>query len=335
LTLSFELNHPLAYETTLRIGGNADYFTRVSSQGDLVELVKQASDQEVPTTILGGGSNVLISDAGIKGLVVKNYTNGYEISGETKGKVFAKRPDPRWNGASIEDYSEEGSAQVSVDIKSGTSLQRAIYGLIDRGLTGLQWFSGIPGTIGGAVFNNIHGGTHFFSELVRSVTICDKYGNIKEISSDELNFDYDCSRFHSSHELILEASLDLFAGDKDRALLTADMWKKKKALQPKNSAGCTFKNIDNSDKERLGYPTCSAGYIIDKILKLTCYRRGDIMVSPEHANFIVPCGDKPLASDYIKVIREIQKRAFEATGLKLRPEIIFLGFNREEIEDIL
>lgn len=343
--LFFE-NEPLANHTTLRIGGPADLFFRVQTVDQLVRAIKEAKKLAIPITILGGGSNILVGDKGIRGLVIKNETSGMEIgkglpspsqstdiplpnTGEGNKGIL-----PRWQSdyergtfkyefADL-DYDESDSPRVQVELESGVLLQRAISDLLALGITGLQWFAKIPGTVGGAVHNNIHGGTHFFSEYIDSVKVLTKDGKMKQLPAKELSLAYDKSRFHDSGEIILSVRLNLFRGDRERARAVAFEWAKRKRIQPSRSAGCTFKNISNEDKERLGLPTTSVGYIIEHILNMGGLKIGGAKVSPAHHNFIVN-GGGATAADYLAVFNKIKERAKAELGIELEPEIIFLG----------
>lgn len=339
----------LANHTTLRIGGPADLFFVARTTTQLVEAVRAAREAGVSVTMLGGGSNVLVSDKGIRGLVIKNETREVKI-GEPSSR-YPSLPEyghfppnlggnsnedvqPRWQSDSKRgtfkyefsdlNYDEGDYPRVGVVMDSGVSLQMAISDLLAQGVTGLQWYAKIPGTIGGAIYNNIHGGTHFISEVVKGVKVLDSEGAVKVLSGKELGLVYDKSRFHQSGEIILEVEFELFWGDVERAKSVAREWAKRKSLQPPRSAGCTFKNISNEDKERLDLPTTSAGYIIEHILKMGGYKVGGAMISTAHHNFIVNNGGAT-AADYLAVMREVQKRAHEKLGIELEPEIVLLG----------
>jgi len=329
-------NEPLASHTYLKIGGPADVFYEARDTNDMINVIKLAKLQKIPVTILGRGSNVLVSDAGIRGLVIKNMTSTIKISGEKPVQESKIKVKPRWEADTKSgsfkyefrdlDYDESKQPRIEVKLDSGVDLPFAINYLIDKGITGLQWYSGIPGTIGGAVFNNIHGGTHFLSEVLSEVEALDKELEIKDIKIKDLKLDYDKSRFHDSGEIILQATLNLYKGDAEKAKQVAIEWAKRKSIQPRNSAGCTFANISSEQKEKLGFPTTSVGYIIEHELEMSGYRVGDAAISDKHKNFIVNEG-KATAKDYLAVMKEIQKRAKGELGIELVPEIILLGFN--------
>ena len=335
-----KLDEPLSTHTTLKIGGPADLFYEAHNSGELIKAVRLARSFEVPVTIIGGGSNILVSDKGVRGLVVKNCGGEMEVReknifGFKKHRNIAI--DPRWVGSKMGtmrydfsdlDYDESEYPDVEVAIDSGVNLQVAMFHLFDQEITGLQWYSRIPGTVGGAVFNNIHGGRHVFSEIVKYVVLLTKPGDVIKIPAKSMRFEYDSSRLHQSGEIVLEVVLSLRKGDVEKARSVAGEWRKRKSSQPFYSAGCVFKNISEKDREILGYPTTATGYIVEHILNMTGYKVGGAMISPDHHNFIVNTGGAK-ARDYLAIRDEIVKRAKETIGLEIEDEIRYLG----EFED--
>ena len=344
----YKLNEPLGNHVPLRIGGPADILYIPENVTDLKDVIALAREYKVPVTVIGGGSNTLISDEGLRGLVVMNTKGDIKI-GDVLEKSSNEKEDEdlvyRWEsddkagtfrGIQFKDldYRENDCERVQVVMESGVGLEYALYYLIERGITGLQWYAGIPGTIGGAIFNNIHGGTHFISEILSKVEVIDLDGNIKTLSIEELTVDYDRSRFHKSKEIILRGYFSMFKGDKEKAMFVAKEWAKRKKVQPRNSPGCCFTNITQEQKTKLGYPTTSTGYIVEHVLKMTGLRIGDAMIYPDHHNFIVNVGNAT-ASDYLSVVRTIYERIYNEVGIKVVPEIFFLGFKDEEISFLL
>lgn len=333
-----KINEPLSLHTTLRIGGPADFFFEANNSGELIKAVRLARTFEVPLTIIGGGSNILVSDLGIRGLVIKNKGGKIEIkSGAGRlPRDYTRNNDnevARWKaskeGTMKYDFTDlnygEGSAEsVEVVIDSGVNLQLAMFKLFESGITGLQWYSRIPGTIGGAVFNNIHGGSHVFSEIINSVKILDVNGGVIGVTAEDMEFGYDESRIHKTGDIILESTLKLKRGDVGRARKAAEEWRQRKSCQPMNSAGCVFKNITEEDRNILGYPTTATGYIVEHILNMTGFTSGGAGISPDHHNFIVNHGGAT-AKDYLEVRNEIVRRARETVGVELTDEIIYLG----------
>jgi UDP-N-acetylmuramate dehydrogenase len=324
----------MSAHTTLRIGGKADLFYTTETSGDLIKAVRLARSFDVPVTVIGGGSNILVSDLGVRGLVIKNKSKKIAIHREGKlhailrGMVGARwtasdKGSKKYDFADL-DYEENDKPDVEVVLDSGVNLQVAMVELLNQGVTGLQWYSRIPGTIGGAIFNNIHGGSHIFAEIVKKVVVLDEHGGVKTITGKNLKWDYDKSRFHDSGEVILEATLVLKLGDVERAKRVAEEWRKRKMVQPMNSAGCVFKNISEDDRAILGYPTTSVGYIIENVLNMTGYKSGKVAIAKDHHNFIVNTG-KATAKDFLALRDEIVRRARESIGIELEDEIIRIG----------
>ncbi len=222
------------------------------------------------------------------------------------------------------DYNESEKPDIEVVIDSGVNLQAAMFKLFDQGITGLQWYSRIPGTIGGAVFNNIHGGSHIFSEIVTKVVVLTLEGEVKNISANEMQFEYDKSRIHKTGEVIIQAVLSLKKGDVEKARAVAEEWRKRKSSHHVTSAGCVFKNISEEERVILGYPTTATGYIVEHVLNMTGYKVGGAEISPDHHNFIVNIGGAT-AKDYLAIRDEVVQRARETVGIELADEIIYIG----------
>ncbi|RMD77393.1 FAD-binding protein [Candidatus Dojkabacteria bacterium] len=335
---NLKLMEPLSKHTTVRIGGPADIFFTPKTRDELLIGIKKCREFDIPVTMLGWGANTLISDKGIRGVVIRSHVKNIEIAGrtkKTKPSEITSNLSPRWNSYGDEsvkklyefkdlDYQESHFPRVSVKMDAGVDLPYAISFTISKGITGLQWYSRIPGTIGGSIFNNIHGGTHYISEVVESVEIMNRSGEILHLNKDELEFDYDYSRFHRTDEIILSAKFCLYEGDTNKARYVAMEWAKRKSIQPSNSLGCVFRNLSEEEKEKFSLPTSSFGYVIEHILKLDGFRIGDAMISSKHKAFIENVG-KATSKDYLSVMLEVKKRAKTELGIDVKPEIVFLG----------
>ena len=197
---NFKKNEPLAKHTYFRLGGPADLFAVANSTKELVEQAKYAADNNLPYLVLGGGSNVLVTDAGFRGLVIKNKSSQIMLKGFTgkavKGKVDLK--------------------EVVVQADSGVPANQLIRYCINQGLSGLEDFLGLPGTVGGAIYNNSHHLGKLIGDLVVEVTALNKNGEIITLHPQDLKFSYDYSIFHNSQDTILTASFQLKRGDKDK-----------------------------------------------------------------------------------------------------------------------
>lgn len=347
--ISFVSNEPLAKYTTVKIGGPAEVFCLVSDAKQFLELIQYAKKNAIPVTMIGWGANSLISDAGIKGLVIKNNVQDITVhdeatTAEAVAHYQASNVTARWQSASSDnspsyefndlDYHEENAPRVLVTLSAGVSLPAAINTLLSKGVTGLQWYSRIPATVGGAIYNNIHGGTHFIGEVVAKVRVITDAGETITLTPDQLEFDYDYSRFHHSKEVIFSVDFLLYKGDTAKAQSVAMEWAKRKAVQPQNSLGCIFQNLSDEDQQRLQLPTPSIGYVIQHVLGLQGYTVGQAQVSMRHAAFVENLGSAT-ASDYLQVIKKIVETAQEKCGLSLKPEIFFLGFTAEQLNGIV
>jgi UDP-N-acetylmuramate dehydrogenase len=332
-----EENHPLAPHTTLNIGGPADIFIHTKSAKELVNVLKYLSKQpNTPITILGNGSNVLISDSGLRGVVIKNTDNLIQIIDTPPVPIDFRHSYTQRNENEPEqyldftklDYDESGKPQVLVKITSGTSLPVAINQLIDKSVTGLQWFAYIPGTVGGATWYNIHGGAYHFADYIDSVEIFNlKTGQIETITKgNTMNFSYETSPFQQHPEwVILSTTLRLFKGDTTLAKQVKDAWIAQKVkIQPMNSAGSVFANPSLEACMPIWGEQKSAGWIIDHELGWKGKTAGGAQISLQHSNFIINAG-KATAFDYLTLLLGIQKEVRSRFNLELKPEIKLLG----------
>lgn len=336
---SFIENESLAHHTTVGVGGPAELFCSVRSSKELVHILQIAQRLQIPITVLGWGANTLIADRGIKGLVIKNMASELKVLSESASDSAPVAIDARWKAATTDskmpqfqelDYNESGAETVLVNVDSGAALPVLIQQLVQQGLTGLQWFTKIPASLGGAIVNNIHGGTHYISEYVESVTVLNKKGELQTLAADKLEFGYDYSRFHHSGEYLITAVLRLFRGDQARAQKVVTDWSRQKQKQPARSLGCVFQNISADEQERLSLPTPSVGYIIDQKLNLAGVKIGDAEISKQHAAFIVNT-NVATAADYLALIKRIHTEVQEKFDISLKPEIFFKGFTSEEL----
>lgn len=323
----------LAPYTSWKIGGPAQYLIKVKEEEDLVEVVKWAKKEQLPVTILGGGSNTLVSDKGTRGLVILNQMTGWQaIKGQAKEERKKLRLKSRLYqiGGKVKFadlfYDESDALRVKVRVQSGTNLEALIRQLLEKGITGLHWFAGIPGTVGGGVYNNIHCGHMFIGQFIDRVQVLDKELKIKSIAVDECQFDYDASRFQKSGEIILSTDFNLFLGDVEKAKEFIQIWTDYRTKRyPWPSAGCVFKNIDEKTQQRLGFPTPSWGYIIDKVLGLKGKQVGGAKISEKHSAFIVNETGKAKAKDVLALIELIKKESKKKLGIEPELEIFLLG----------
>lgn len=281
-------NESMSRHTTFKIGGDADMFVSVESVDELVALIQLAKAKNVKYTVIGNGSNLLVGDKGIRGLVIEigQGLAGYEVRGNAI-------------------YAEAG-----ILLKKLASVAAA------ESLSGLEEVSGVPGTLGGGIFMNAGAYGGELKDTVTKVTYVDCDGELHTIDASECDFGYRKSIFSSGDKYIVSAELELKKGDKDEILSEmADYTKRRREKQPISypSAGSTFKRPE-------GY---FAGTLIQDA-GLKGYRCGGAEVSELHAGFVINCGGAT-AQDVIDVIEHTKETVLEKFGVELEPEVRFLG----------
>ena len=304
LAPNIKFDEPMSWHTYFRIGGPADAFLAYTDSRDtqpLKNVLKFCADKKIPLTVLGGGSNVLISDKGLSGLVLRLDTNN----------ILAVTPyfstDP-----------------VTIQVAAGCPMQKLVKFSINLGLTGLEPFLGLPGTVGGAVYNNAHfKRDQLFGNFVTKVwTIPFPLNNLMRencYKQKDLGFQYDFSLFQSlSHkEIIFLVEIALNRGNKEEIEKYAEeLLKQRKESQPLDvpSSGCVFKNPENC---------ISAGQIIE-FAGLKRLRIGGAEVSTKHANFIINPKKKATATDVLALMKIIHDTVLERFDILLEPEIFIL-----------
>lgn len=326
-------NVPLSKYTTFQIGGPADFLVEVSSKEELVEAIKWAKTKGIDWIVLGKGSNILVSDKGVRGLVIINKITGWDLIDGVKSNVESpvisqgrlKQIEGKVKLADIV-YDESDSPRVRVRVYSGTVLSWFIQDLLNHGITGMHWFVAIPGTVGGAVYNNIHCGDFLFGQFVESVEVLKEDGEIIVISGKDCDFGYDYSRFQKNKEVILSVNLNLYKGDIQKARDFIKTWADyKRSNNPLPSAGCVFKNLPQDLVEKHNLPTGSMGYFNDKMLGLKNTKIGGARISEIHSAFIVNDGGAT-AKDVMQLIDLIKQKSQEKLGIIPELEIFLIGF---------
>jgi len=287
----------LARFTTFGVGGPADILLETRSGDELTAALRMAHGAGVPVTLLGGGSNVLIGDRGVRGLVIR----------------------PR--GATIE---RAASDRVRAD--AGATVNGLVRWTINRGLAGLEAWAGTPGTVGGGIYGNAHFGGRLLGELIETAVLADRTGAARSVPATEMDFAYDRSRLQRTHEVLLSALFRVEDGH-DPAKLRAvarESLAYRKRTQPLEapSAGCVFQNPDEHAHLPDGVPP-SAGALIDRA-GLKGRSRGAARVSPTHANFIINDGGAT-AADIRALVDECRTAVRDRFGVELREEIVYLG----------
>ncbi len=293
---------PLAPFTTFKVGGPADWLVQARTGDEIRALIDVARVERVPITVLGGGSNVLIADAGLRGLVIR--VHGGEVVSLDESRI---RSD------------------------AGVTINGLVRWTLSRGVAGLEAWAGTPGTVGGAIHGNAHFRGRLISELIDRALIVSLEGIVSDVPSDEMEFGYDYSRLHRTHEIVISADFRVGRGESDALRAVArESLAFRKRTQPLESAsaGCIFQNPDPSrDRVPDGIPA-SAGALVDRA-HLKNARTGAARVSTTHANFIVNEGGA--SADEIRTLIERCKRdVWSRFGVALREEIVYLGFKGED-----
>jgi UDP-N-acetylmuramate dehydrogenase len=286
----------LAPFTTFRVGGPADVLVEPRSAGELVSALESARRHGVPVTMLGGGSNVLIADEGVRGLVLR----------------------PRGG-----DIAEEGTGRVRAD--ASITINGLVRWTIGRGLAGLESWAGTPGTVGGGVYGNAHWGGRLLSEMLLSLRLWTPGAGVADVPASEMEFGYDRSRLQRTREVLVSALFVVEPGDPAglRAVARESLAYRKRT-QPLDaaSAGCIFQNPSPEDPVPPGLPR-SAGALIDRA-GLKGARVGGAQVSPTHGNFIVNARGAS-ARDVRQLIEQCRAAVRAQFGVVLRDEIVYLG----------
>ncbi len=310
-------NELLSKHTYFKIGGPATLYFEAKNTEDFILALETVSRLKIPFVVLGGGANVLVSDKGFEGLVIKNRTDGVKLVG-IKGTI-------RKSGTGIKN--------ALVWAASGTLMNRIARFTIDQGLSGLEFLLSVPGTIGGGLKINSHYAVEkgeFIGNCLVSATLFDpKTGKITKVDHNYFEFGYDQSKIQQTGEIVIDATFKVEASGTKEALwekATSDV-KRRNEQQPLGDAcsGCIFRNISPDDAKRLETPnlTTSAGYIIDK-LGLKGTRVGGVRVSERHANYILNI-NAASASDVINLINLIKEKAKKTYDLDLKEEIFLIG----------
>ena len=282
------INEPMKNHTTFKIGGPAQYYVTPESVTQIQEVVSLCRDMNIPLHVIGNGSNILVGDDGVDGVVLAlfNTFSDYEI----KDNV--------------------------ITAQAGMSLIKLAVIALREGLTGLEFASGIPGSVGGAVYMNAGAYDGQMKDVVTSVTVLDEAGNIRILGRDELDMGYRTSAVAKNNMIVLQVVIELKYGDKEqikaRMNQLSELRKQKQPLEYP-SAGSTFKRPE--------------GYFAGKLIAdagLKGYGIGGAAVSEKHAGFVVNMGGAT-AKDVVELTDYIKKRIMEQFGVTLELEIKRIG----------
>lgn len=282
------LNEPMKNHTSFKIGGPCDYFLKPSSIIELQQVLDLCKECDIEVFVIGNGSNLLVTDKGFRGAIIQVFKN--------------------FNDVRIEDRVIRAGA--------GILLAALAAAAVKEHLTGLEFASGIPGTLGGAVYMNAGAYGGEMKQVVTSVTAVNLDGEIKVFKQDELDFSYRHSALQIEHFIAVEVEMELMPGDPKsikEQMLDLNMRRKDKQPLEFPSAGSTFKRPD--------------GYFAGKLIMdagLRGYSIGDAMVSEKHCGFVVNNGQATFEEVY-ELIKYIQKTVQDQFGVELKREVKIIG----------
>ena len=282
------LHEPMKKHTTFRIGGPADYYLCPHSTEELQKILQICRENKLEFFILGNGSNLLVSDKGYRGVVIQLWKNFSDIETEDN----------------------------TITVKAGALLSKVAAEALEESLTGMEFASGIPGTMGGAVMMNAGAYGGEMKDIIREVTVLTREGELLTLSKEEMNFGYRTSVVKEKGYVVISAELQLRKGDREEIRKVMNELKERRVTkQPLDmpSAGSTFKRPE--------------GYFAGKLIMdagLRGFSVGGAQISEKHCGFVVNKGDAT-AADVLGLIGEVQKRVQEKFGVALEPEVKFLG----------
>lgn len=283
-------DEPMKKHTSFKIGGTADEFVKITNEEELKEALKYAKNKNLKITIIGNGSNLLVLDKGIRGIVIKIDIQKLEIEKKEK-------------------YAE-------ITVGGGYKTMALGIKLMNEGISGFEELSGIPGTIGGAIFMNAGAYGKEIKDINISTICMDYDGKIFELSNKEQEFEYRSSIFNKKNYIILETKLKLEYGKKEAIKKKMDEYlSSRKEKQPIEypSAGSTFKRQE--------------GVITAKLIDecgLKGFQIGGAKVSEKHAGFIINYNNAK-AKDVIDLIKYVKEKVYEKYGIKIKEEIRIVG----------
>lgn len=282
------VDEPMSKHTTFRIGGNADVFVSISNETELVELIAYLKEEQVPYYIIGNGSNLLVSDKGFNGVIIEIGSN----------------------------YKDIRVRDNQIIARAGALLSAVSHVALENNLAGMEFASGIPGTVGGAIIMNAGAYGGEMKQVASQIKAIMPDGTIKLLSNEDMKFEYRNSRAKKEGFIILQVTYQLTEGDREVIDgIMRDLNMKRRDKQPLEypSAGSTFKRPE--------------GYFAGKLISdagLKGFSIGGAQVSEKHAGFLIN-KDNATSADMYKLIMEVRDRVKESTGVELEPEVIFLG----------
>ncbi len=281
-------NEPMSRHTTFRVGGAVDCLLQVSSGEQLAKTLRYLQQTGQEYFVLGNGSNLLVSDRGYRGVILQI-------------------------GAKMAEVSAEGTL---LRAGAGAPMAKVAREACERGLTGLEFAAGIPGTVGGGVVMNAGAYGGEMKQVVEEVTVLSEDGTILVLHNEDMEFGYRTSAIKNRKFVVLEVTFRLASGDKNDIRVTMDdLAQKRREKQPLEfpSAGSTFKRPEGHFAGKL---------IMDAGLRGR--RLGGAQVSEKHCGFVINAGNAT-AQDIYELMQEIEERVYDSFDVRLEPEVIFLG----------
>ena len=284
-----KIDEPMKKHTNFKIGGNADVFVIAKNIEEIKCVIKFSKENNIPLTILGNGSNVLVSDKGIRGIVLQ---------------------------IGLKEIKVEKHENALIEVDAGAMLGALAQILLKQNISGFEFAAGIPGSIGGAIRMNAGAYGGEMKDIVKNVTVLNEKSEINILTNEECEFSYRHSRFTNSKEIIIKATLELPFGNENEIKAKMDEYaQSRKEKQPLNlpSAGSTFKR--------------GTDFITAKLIDecgLKGYTSGDAQVSTLHAGFVVNLGNAT-AQDVLNVVNHVKQVVLEKTGKQIELEIELLG----------
>ena len=310
---NIKVNESMKKHTTFKIGGNADFFVTVRTIEEIKDILEFVKQNNIELTVLGNGSNILVTDKGIRGIVLKIDLQGIEI--QKKEEDVAMQLTETMVAEETEVYSYNYN-QVFVTVGAGVKMGNLAQILLKEEIEGFEFAAGIPGTIGGAIRMNAGAYGKEMKDVVLSTTCMDKNGKLYTFSNEEQEFSYRNSIFQKKDYIIIETKLKLEYGKKDEIQKKMEEYfKSRKEKQPIEypSAGSSFKRQEGIITAKL----------IDDV-GLKGYKIGGAQVSEKHAGFIVNYNNAT-ATDVINLINYIKEKVYSKYGIKIEEEIKIIG----------
>jgi UDP-N-acetylmuramate dehydrogenase len=322
--LKFKPNYSLSRVTYFKVGGPAELFVAVKNRVELIDLIRFVRSLDLEFVILGGGSNVIAVDVGLAGLVISTQNELIEVE--------VTSSPPTFRDVLQYDHVEKIQAPILLRADCGVITAVLVNHSVRLGLSGLEPFLGVPGRLGGAIYNNSHFQKNLIGDYVVQVEVLGDTGDVYWVSQDECQFAYDQSRFQQSQEVILRAVFLLQPGDTEESrkiLRESAAYRVKTQPLGLPSSGCIFRNVPNTSRLHSLFPKfadndfISAGFLIDQA-GLKGLRVGGVEISQKHAAFMVNRGGGT-AKEINELIEKTKVEVEKKYGVTLVEEIFWLG----------